>query len=59
MLYGTGKHTYELVEEWAKLPEGWIFGEVGGLSIDGKDRVYVLSRGGHPVGIRYPAASRP
>ena len=49
MLYGTGKHTYELVEEWAKLPEGWIFGEVGGLSIDWKDRVYVLSRGGHPL----------
>ncbi|MFC2025245.1 peptidyl-alpha-hydroxyglycine alpha-amidating lyase family protein [Chloroflexota bacterium] len=49
MLYGTGKHTYELVEEWAKLPEGWAFGEVGGLSIDWKDRVYVFSRGGHPL----------
>ena len=42
MSYGTGKHTYELVEEWAKLPEEWIFGEVGGLSIDWKHRVYSL-----------------
>jgi hypothetical protein len=21
---GTGKYTYELVEDWARLPEGWV-----------------------------------
>ncbi len=49
MSYGTGKHTYEMVGGWARLPEGWSFADVGGLSIDSQDRVYVLSRGGHPV----------
>ncbi len=49
MLYGTGKYTYELVDGWAKCPEGWSFIDVGGLSIDSQDRVYVLNRGTHPV----------
>ena len=50
MIYGTGKYTYELVDEWAKLPEGWSFGgAIGGLTVDLKDRVYVLNRGAHPV----------
>ncbi len=49
MLYGTGKYTYELVDGWAKIPEGWSFIDVCGLSIDSQDRVYVLSRSAHPV----------
>jgi len=49
MLYGAGKYTYELVDGWAKLPEGCSFGDVGSLSIDSQDRVYVLNRGAHPV----------
>jgi len=49
MLYGTGKYTYELVDGWARCPEGWSFIDVCGLSIDSQDRVYVLNRGTHPV----------
>lgn len=49
MLYGAGKYTYELVDGWAKYPEGWSFRDVCGLSIDSQDRVYILSRGAHPV----------
>lgn len=49
MLYRAGKHTYELVEGWAKLPEGWDFIDVCGLCIDSHDTVYVLNRGDHPV----------
>jgi len=49
MLYGTGKYRYELVEGWAKCPEGWSFMDVGGLAIDSQDRIYVLNRGDHPV----------
>jgi DNA-binding beta-propeller fold protein YncE len=49
MLYGTGKYTYELVDGWAKCPEGWSFIDVCGLSIDSQDRVYVFNRGAHPV----------
>ncbi len=50
MPYGSGKHTYELVEGWAKLPEGASFLDIGGISIDAQDRVYVLNRSTeHPV----------
>jgi len=49
MRYGSGKYTYELVENWAKLPAGWSFIDVGGISIDDQDRLYILNRGPHPV----------
>jgi DNA-binding beta-propeller fold protein YncE len=49
MPYGSGKYTYELVEGWTKLPEGWSFKDVGGLVIDAEDRIHVLNRSDHPV----------
>lgn len=50
MSYGSGKFTYELVEGWAKLPAGASFLDIGGISIDAQDRVYVLNRSTeHPV----------
>ena len=49
MSYGTGKYTYELVEGWAKLPEGWPLIEVPGIFVDSQDRVHVLTRTDHPV----------
>jgi len=49
MTYGAGKYTYELVDGWAKLPEGWSFLDVGGISIDSQDRVYILNRSDHPI----------
>ena len=49
MLYGSGKHTYELVDGWAKLPEGWSFFDIGGMAIDAQDRVYILNRSDHPI----------
>ncbi len=49
MLYGDGKYKYELVDGWAKLPEGWSFKDVAGLSIDSQDRVFILNRSDHPV----------
>jgi DNA-binding beta-propeller fold protein YncE len=48
-LYGSGEYTYELVEEWAKLPQGWTFSDGAGIAIDSSDHVYILSRGTHPV----------
>ncbi len=44
MEYGSGKYTYTLVEDWAKLPEGESLVDVVGLSIDEDDRVYVFGR---------------
>ena len=29
---GTGEFTYRLVEGWGKLPEGWKFTQVAGIS---------------------------
>ena len=49
MTYGSGKHKYELVDGWAKYPEGYSFLDVCGLAIDSQDRVHILSRGNHPI----------
>ncbi|MFH0848368.1 MAG: peptidyl-alpha-hydroxyglycine alpha-amidating lyase family protein [archaeon] len=49
MTYGVEKYQYELVEDWAKLPKGWSFRDVGGITIDKEDRVYVLNRSEHPI----------
>ncbi len=40
---------YEVVRGWEQLPEGWSFVEVAGVATDSADRVYVFSRGEHPV----------
>jgi DNA-binding beta-propeller fold protein YncE len=49
ILYGSGEYTYELVDEWAKLPSDWSFLDVGGLTVDSEDKVYVFNRSIHPV----------
>jgi len=54
MLFGSGNFRYELVENWAKLPSGWSFPDIGGLSVDSQDRVYVFNRSPHPVMVFNP-----
>ena len=49
MEYGKGKHTYTLVESWAKLPRGESLVDVVGISIDSDDNVYVFNRSKHPM----------
>ncbi len=49
MTYGNGSYRYELVEEWAKLPTGWSFLDVGGLAVDAQDHLYVFNRSAHPL----------
>jgi DNA-binding beta-propeller fold protein YncE len=46
---GTETFTYQVVENWAKLPDGWSFKEVGGVGADAQDNVYVFNRGAHPM----------
>lgn len=46
---GNGAFTYEVVENWAKLPTGWSFREVGAVGTDAQDNVYVFNRGEHPM----------
>jgi len=45
---GTDKYTYELVEDWAKLPAGWTLGQTG-IVTDARDRVYLFNRSAHPL----------
>jgi len=40
---------YHVVPDWAKLPEGWNFGEVAAVDVDKADNVWVYNRGPHPV----------
>ena len=49
MSFGSGKYTYELVDGWAKLPKDWSFLDVGGLTVDSQDRIYIFNRSPHPV----------
>jgi DNA-binding beta-propeller fold protein YncE len=46
---GQGSYSYRVVEDWAKLPPGWSFKEVGAVAVDAKDQVYVFNRGEHPM----------
>jgi hypothetical protein len=49
IIVGTGDFKYRIVEDWAKLPDGWSFKEVGAVGVDTKDNVYVFNRGDHPI----------
>lgn len=42
------KYTFELVEGWGRLPEGWTLGQTG-IVTDSRDRVYLFNRGEHPL----------
>ena len=46
---GTGKYTYTLIENWAKLPPGESFAMVSAIATDSQDRVYAFQRKDPPV----------
>lgn len=54
---GSGNFTYELIQDWAKLPEGQTFGTVSAVATDSKDRVYVFQRKEPPVRMFNPDGS--
>jgi hypothetical protein len=47
MIVGGGDYRYRVNENWAKLPDGCSFKEVGGVGVDRRDNVYVFNRGEH------------
>ena len=49
MRYGEGKLQYELMPDWAGLPQGWSMPDVCGLAVDQEDNVYILNRSEHPI----------
>ena len=46
---GSGKYTYELVQDFPKLPAGESLGIVSTVAADSQDRVYVFQRTDIPV----------
>jgi DNA-binding beta-propeller fold protein YncE len=42
-IVGSGKYTYEVREDWAKLPEGWTM-SAASVTVDSEDRVYCFNR---------------
>lgn len=49
MILGKDRYTYEPVPDWAKLPPELVLGDVAGIAVDDKDRVYLFNRGDDPV----------
>ena len=47
--FGSGKFQYEVIDNWAKRPKCWPFTDAAGVGVDSRDRVYVFTRGPHPV----------
>ena len=46
---GSGKYTYELIQDWPKLPQGQALGTVSTVATDSQDRVYAFQRQDPPV----------
>lgn len=46
---GTGKYTYEHIQDFPKLPAGQSFGMVSSVATDSQDRLYVFQRKDPPV----------
>ena len=49
IVLGGGDHRYEVVRDWARLPEGYAFGDAPAVCVDSSGNVFVLTRGEHPV----------
>ena len=49
MIVGSGNFKYERVEGWAKVPEYFNVDDPVDIATDSRDRVYVGSRGNHPI----------
>jgi DNA-binding beta-propeller fold protein YncE len=48
---GTGKYTYTLIQDWAKLPPGETFAMVSAVATDAQDRVYAFQRKEPPIAV--------
>jgi sugar lactone lactonase YvrE len=49
MVFGTGKYTYKVAENWGEAPNGWTWGWIPAVACDSQDRVFVYSRSNHPL----------
>ena len=48
-IVGNGKYTYEMNEDWARVPDGWDM-PAAAVAVDSQDRVYAFNRSpDHPI----------
>ena len=48
-IVGSGPYTYEVIEDWARIPEGWEM-PAAAVTVDAQDRVYCFNRAlDHPI----------
>jgi DNA-binding beta-propeller fold protein YncE len=45
----TGEFAFRPQPDWAKIPAEIVLGDVAGIAVDQRDRVYLFNRGEHPV----------
>ncbi len=48
-IIGEGAYRFEVIEDWATMPEGWSLPDVAAVGTDRQDNVYVFNRGKHPM----------
>ena len=48
---GTGKHTYTLTSDWAKMPDAHPLGAVSALASDSAGDIYAFHRADPPIAI--------
>ena len=48
---GSGAWTYDVEEDWAKVPDEIVLGDCAAVGVDSRDNVYVFNRGAHPVAV--------
>ena len=47
---GSGESEYEVSgNEWGELPDGWLYEQIGCLTVDPRDNLYAFTRGEHPM----------
>ena len=50
VILGTDGFRYQVIDDWAKLPDGWAFNaDVAAVGVDKNDNVYAFNRGTHPM----------
>ncbi|MCB1492199.1 MAG: hypothetical protein KDJ77_10450 [Rhodobiaceae bacterium] len=45
----SGGYRFSISNDWAQVPPGMEWAEIGGIAIDDRDRIYVFARGPQPV----------
>lgn len=48
---GSGQWSFEVHENWAKIPDGIVLGDCAAVGVDSRDNVYAFNRGEHPVAV--------